>query len=82
VSFTLNRKGGAEVLNALAAEYVNDLAKQIAAQTGVPDVEVEQYTTDRAAASVSVPAHLQAKDGALTKAAAAIGVEVKLKPPT
>lgn len=76
--FRLNRKGGAEVLKELAAPHINALAQQIAAKAG-PDAEVDEYTTDRAAASVAVPAHQQAKDGALTRAAAAAGLEVRAK---
>lgn len=77
-NFKLNRKGGAEVLKELAAQQINAIAKQIAAQAG-PDAEVDEYTTDRAAAAVRVPADQQAKDGALTRAAAAAGLEVRLK---
>jgi hypothetical protein len=77
-SFKLNRAGGAEVLKQLAAPHVNALARQIAEQAG-EDAEVEEYTTDRAAAAVAVPAHQQAKDGVLTRAAAAAGLEVRPK---
>jgi hypothetical protein len=42
-------------------------------------VSVDEYTTDRAAASVSVPAELQATLGVLTKAAAKVGLEVQSK---
>ncbi|NMD55187.1 hypothetical protein FK530_06790 [Tsukamurella conjunctivitidis] len=76
--FKLDKRGGAEVLKQLAAEQINALARQIAAQAG-PDAEVEPYTTDRAAASVSVPADQQAADGVLTRAASAAGVEVRFK---
>jgi hypothetical protein len=77
-SFRLNRKGGAEVLKQLAAPHINALARQIASQAG-DDAEVDEYTTDRAAAAVSVPAHQQATDGVLTRAAAAAGLEVRSK---
>lgn len=76
--FKLNRKGGAEVLNQLAAAHVNALARQVAAGAG-PDAEVEEYTTDRAAAAVRVPAEQQAKDGVLTRAANSVGLEVRSK---
>jgi hypothetical protein len=76
--FVLNRKGGAEVLNALAADAINGLAQQIAEACG-PEANVEAYTTDRSAASVSVPADMQAKDGALTKAASSLGLAVTPK---
>lgn len=77
-SFRLNRAGGAEVLKQLAAPHINALAQQVAAAAG-DDAEVEEYTTDRAAASVGVPAHQQAKDGVLTRAAARAGLEVRAK---
>lgn len=77
-NFKLNRRGGSEVLKELAAQQINAIAQQIAAQAG-PDAEVDEYTTDRAAAAVRVPAEQQAKDGALTRAAAAAGLEVRLK---
>ena len=75
-NFQLYRKGGAEVLKELSAPLVNDLARRVAATAG-KDAQFDEYTTDRAAASVSVPAHLQAKDGVLTRAAAAAGLEVR-----
>lgn len=78
MTFKLNRAGGAEVLKQLAAPAINALARQIAAQAGA-DAEVTEYTTDRAAASVAVPAEQQAKDGVLTRAAAAAGLEVRTK---
>lgn len=73
--FRLNRKGGAEVLKQLAAPTINALAHQIAAE--IEGAEVDEYTTDRAAAQVRAPSHKQAKDGALTRAASAAGLEVK-----
>jgi hypothetical protein len=76
--FKLNYKGGKEVLNQMATPHINALARQIAAQAGA-DAEVDEYTTDRAAAAVSVPAEQQAKDGALTRAASAAGLEVRAK---
>ena len=77
-NFKLNRAGGAEVLKQLAAGAVNAVAAQVAAQAG-PDAELSEYTTDRAVASVSVPAEQQAVDGVLTKAAGAAGLEVRAK---
>jgi hypothetical protein len=76
--FRLNRKGGAEVLKKLAAQRVNAVAHEIAAKAG-PDAVVVEYTTDRAKAVVKVPAEQQARDGVLTRAAAAAGLEVKSK---
>lgn len=77
-SFRLNRAGGAEVLKQLAAPAINALAEKVASAAG-EDAEVSEYTTDRAAASVRVPAEQQAKDGVLTRAAAAVGLEVRSK---
>lgn len=78
MSFKLNRAGGAEVLKELAAQHVNALARQVADRAG-DEAVVEEYTTDRAAATVSVPAVQQAKDGVLSRAAGAAGLEVRLK---
>ena len=75
MAFELDIEGGAEVLKVLAAGAIKDLADQIAGQAG-EGATVRAYTTDRAAAAVSVPADAQAIDGALTKAAAAVGLEV------
>jgi hypothetical protein len=76
--FTLNYKGGTEILKQLAAPTINALAHQVASLAG-DDAEVDEYTTDRAAASVAVPAHQQAKDGVLTRAASSAGLEVRSK---
>lgn len=81
MSFELDLKGGAEVLKELSAAAIKDLADQIAEHVG-EGAEVKIYTTDRAGASVSVPAEMQAKDGVLTRAAAAVGLEVRPKPAT
>ena len=67
---------------------IDDLAREIAAGVNVGNVtdaqvSVMSVTTDRAKALVTImhPAGLamQAKHGALTKAAAAVGLEVKSK---
>ena len=76
--FTLNKKGGSEVLKQVAADTVNAAARRVAASAGA-DADMQEYTTDRAAASVSVPAAQQAKNGALTRAASAAGLEVRAK---
>lgn len=78
MAFKLNIKGGAEVLQHMAAAEIDALAKKIADEAG-PDAELKEYRTDRAAASVRVPAHQQAKDGVLSRAAASAGLEVRLK---
>ncbi|MEV5360580.1 hypothetical protein AB0K45_09575 [Micrococcus luteus] len=77
-SFRLNRKGGEEVLKQLAAPLINSLAQQVTDAAG-EDAEMVTYTTDRAAASVRVPADQQAKDGALTRAVSSAGLEVRSK---
>lgn len=75
-SFRRDHRGIGEILNSSeAAAIVNGLARDIAAQVG-DDAEVDEYTTDRRAASVSVPADRQTRDGALTRAAAAVGLIV------
>lgn len=81
MAFVLDQEGGAEVLKELAASAINDLALQVADDIG-EGAKVKTYTTDRAAATVSVPAEMQAKDGVLTRAAAAAGLEVRPKPAT
>ena len=75
-NFTLNLEGGAEVLQELAADAIADLAREIAAAAG-EGAEVEMSTSDRARAVVKVPADRQAKDGALSRAAAQFGLEVR-----
>lgn len=78
MTFRMNYKGGSEVLKELAAPHINALAQHVAATAG-DGAEVTEYTTDRAAASVSVPAEAQAKDGVLTRAVSAAGLEVRAK---
>ncbi len=77
-NFRLNYKGGSELLKEIAAPHINALAQRVASAAG-DDAEVTPYTTDRAAASVTVPAYQQAKDGALTRAVSAAGLEVRPK---
>lgn len=81
MAFVLDQEGGAEVLKELAATAIKDLAEWVADDIG-DGATVKIYTTDRAAASVSVPAEMQAKDGVLTRAAAAAGLQVRPKPAT
>jgi acyl dehydratase len=73
-SFELDLDGGAEVLKELVADDIAALAQRIAADAGGT---VRLYTTDRAAAAVTVPAEAQAKHGALTRAASAAGLELR-----
>lgn len=86
---TLDHGGWNQVLNSSeVADAVAGLAEEIAttARALLPsgtDVVVDQYRTDRAAASVTirdVKGKLwQVRDGVLTRAAAAHGAEVKAK---
>lgn len=84
MTFQLDREGGAEVLKELVADHIKEIALQVgsAADEGAKVAEysqVDDYITDRFVASVTVPAERQAKNGALTRAAAAAGLEVRLK---
>ncbi|MFI0914308.1 hypothetical protein [Streptomyces abikoensis] len=85
--FRLESAGVRELLQgAEVRALVDRVAAEVAAKarTAVGDqvpVEVRSYTTDRGAASVTL-AHargmaLQAKEGVLTRAAGAAGLEVK-----
>lgn len=86
-SFRLDTRGVREVLTGPEVrQVVDDLADQVAAHvrpqlpSGVT-VSVRGYTTDRGAASVTVEdvrgMAWQARDGILTRAAAAVGLEVR-----
>jgi hypothetical protein len=87
VDFRLDAAGVREVLKGPELRGVIDgLADEIAAsvKASVPAdvvVSVRRYTTDRGAATVAVEdvraMSWQAKDGILTRAAAAAGLEVK-----
>jgi len=78
MTFRLDHKGAAEVLKGLDSAPIKELADQVAKNAG-DAVWVNHYTTDRPAASVTIPAARQAKHGTLTKAASAAGLEVKAK---
>lgn len=60
----------------------DEVAGKVRGETDA-EVKVDTYTTDRAAASVTIldprGAELQARDGILTRAAAAAGLEVTEK---
>lgn len=65
---------------------ITELANQVVANLnaeGEP-VVIRQYTTDRAAVAVSIESPkgllMQVEDGVLTKAAAAVGLQIKEKP--
>ncbi|WP_280185829.1 MULTISPECIES: hypothetical protein [Nocardia] len=77
----LNHQAIAKLLKSDAlAQLANDAAIRVAAASGSDNVHVDRYTTDRGAAAVVVPAEEQARDGVLTRGAAAAGLEVKPKP--
>lgn len=85
MAFELDVAGGAEVLTQMVADHISELALQIAASTDEGATvdeyaQVADHVTDRFVATVSVPAERQAKDGVLTKAAAAAGLEVHMWP--
>ena len=85
--FRLNRRGVGEVLKQQCGPAINEVAEQVAAQVRASidddsiEVVVDTYTTDRGAAAVPIAdtrgMEFQASDGALTRAAAAVGLEVK-----
>lgn len=89
VKFKLDRAGVAEILKSNEARALcREAAEKIAedARSGLrPDiadtVAVSEYTSDRAGCSVTIchPSGLgmQAKYGTLTRAAAAVGLEVR-----
>jgi hypothetical protein len=76
--FKPDHQGIEEILKTLPRAEINALAQRVAGNAG-DAVWVNHYTTDRAAASVTIPAARQAKHGTLTKAASAAGLEVKAK---
>lgn len=87
MDFRLDRAGVRQILNDPQLRLLVDgVAEEIAAHVrgnvpgGVP-VQVTRYTTDRVAAAVTVldvrAAGWQARDGILTRAAGASGVEVR-----
>ena len=75
MSFDLDVAGGAEVLKEMSAALVAEVAAQVAAGAG-SNAQVKTRVTDRARATVTVPADEQAVDGVLTRAAAAVGLQV------
>lgn len=86
----LDHAGWAQVLKSQeVAGAVGGFADKVAStvRESVPagtDVVVDRYTTDRAAASVTIRDAMgklwQVRDGVLTRAAAANGAEVKARP--
>lgn len=82
VTYRRDSAGTRDVLITQCADLVADAAATIAAQLPPDlDVVVDSYTTDRAAAAVTIREPqallLEARDGLLTRAAAAAGLEVR-----
>ncbi|MBF6135873.1 hypothetical protein IU501_23050 [Nocardia otitidiscaviarum] len=79
VKVTLDRREVGVLLRTAFGDDVAELANRVAAAAGGrrKGVRVRRYTTDRQKAAVSVPAARQAKDGALSKAAAAVGLTIR-----
>lgn len=79
VKVTLDRAEVGLLLRTAWGDDVAALANAVARAAGGrrKGARVHRYTTDRQKAVVSVPAARQAKDGALTKAAAAVGLTVR-----
>lgn len=84
-NFKRDEAGIREMLQTAWKDDTHDLAEQIAAQccAAHPDLEevvVDDYVTDRAASSVTIKdvrgKIYQTRDGLMTKAAAAVGLEV------
>lgn len=76
----------AGIAKLLKSQPVRDMTNRAAREIGqaaggsAKGVKVDEYTTDRGAASVKVPKPRQVKSGALTRAAASRGLEVRQKP--
>ncbi|MGW6699638.1 hypothetical protein [Nocardia sp. NPDC055049] len=75
---TINHATARKILNSPdVVRMVNAAADAVVMQLDEDDDGfVESYSTDRGAAAVLVPAEVQARDGALTRAAAAVGLVV------
>lgn len=73
-----NRALGGVLKSASFRARMNAAAASIAGSAG-DDAKIESYTTDRASAAVKVPAAAQARDGALTRAAASAGLQVRAR---
>jgi uncharacterized protein with PhoU and TrkA domain len=87
VEFRLDPAGVREVLQsaevrAMVDEAASQIADRVRASVKAPEsVQVDAYTTDRQAARVTIAdirgMAWQARDGVLTRAATAVGAEVK-----
>lgn len=84
----LDHAGIRDILNSPEARRaVHETAQQIRDHLEVPDdtdVAIDDYTTDRAATSITIrdvrAQTWQARDGVFTRAAAAAGFEIQSKP--
>ncbi|MBW0270778.1 hypothetical protein ATM97_07095 [Nocardia sp. MH4] len=81
VKVTLDREEVGRLLRTAWGDDVAELANAVARAAGGrrKGARVRRFTSDRQKAAVSVPAARQAKDGALTRAAAAVGLTVRGK---
>lgn len=89
VEFVLDTGGVREILQspevrAMVDQAAAEIADRVRAGVRAPEaVQVDAYTTDRQAAAVTIADRRgmawQARDGVLTRAAAAIGAEVKAR---
>jgi len=84
VKVTLNRPEVGLLLRTAWNVEVEALGRRLAKAAGRPghprDVNVRTYTTDRHVVEVSVPAYRQARYGALSRAAAEVGLKVRGRP--
>jgi hypothetical protein len=88
IEYRPNRPGVAEILKSpgfrgIVDSAARDIARNVEAQRPETTVEVRRFTTDRAAASVTIAEPegrlLQVRDGILTRAASAAGLEVRTR---
>lgn len=84
VEVTLNRPEVGLLLRTAFGPELELLGRELvrnAGRAGHPDdVRLRRFITDRQVIAVDVPAYRQAKYGALTKAAAAVGLTVRGTP--
>lgn len=76
--FTLriDRRAIAKIAKSAEAQQVVAAAARKIADAAGDDAEVDEYMTDRRSAAVKVPAHQQATDGALSRAASSAGITI------
>lgn len=86
--FRLDRRGVGEILKTQTGPLINETARKVKDQVervvddGV-EIVIDEYVTDRGAAMVTIAdasgMEMQITGGALTRAAAAVGLEVTSK---